>query len=278
MLQWLIEGIKKAIHLHWWIAFCALSLVWKNQMELGLPIRLGIAEGFIFFGTLAIYSLHRWRGAVTKAVGTRFLITQKNTNYLLLQSIISTILSSICFLLLRTETQILASLPIFIAIGYVLPIFGWRLRDWLSLKIIWVAGVWAWLSLLLSVDDGAFLYGSLVWRMFLEQFCWLVALTLGFDLRDRATDKADNVRTIPVLIGEKYTIVLANILLLGAIVLSFYRFSVLNPFFFANMLTYLCSAWAIWCSQKRTNDLYFYGLLDGMICLGALLNGFVILL
>lgn len=263
--RYLSQLIHKAIHLQGWIALCALCLVWKTKLECEQWIGIGAMEGFVFFGTLAVYGLHRWRGGIKKAVGNRFIVAEKNATYLLVQSLLAFCLSGICFLFLTTKEQLVVILPAFIAVSYVLPIVGKRLRDWSVFKLVWVAGVWSWLTIILPSSSNSDLSTTVLG--FVGQFCWLAALTLPFDLRDSAMDKAQNVETIPVLIGKRNTILGAILLLVLAISLTFFRFSPHNPFLYTNTLTYLYSMWVVVKSGNRTDDLFFYGLLDGMMVL-----------
>lgn len=104
-------------------------------------------------------------------------------------------------------------------------------------------------------------YQALIYSV--AQFLFIAALCLLFDIRDLDFDRSKGIKTIPVLIGEKYTrIVVLGIMhaYIGLIVFIDNKI-IITPAVVAFCLTVVLTLFA---SSRRSN-FYYLGLVDGVI-------------
>src|SRR5690606_18217476 len=155
-----------------------------------------------------------------------------------------------------------------LSLGYVLPFLGKnkRLRDIGQIKIFLIAGVWAFITVVLPfVDHGAGFSFALV-LISLERAVFIFAITLPFDIRDMKVDSQELLTTIPGRIGIEKTKLLAYACCAFAVALAFcnylvdaYRISTLV----ALVIAYIITAWLISFSSTTRHDYFYSGLMDG---------------
>jgi len=63
-IQRIIKDLfKKTIDLilysNYWIALCAVAMLWQTLLLLGEPIKIDYLTGVVFFATLFLYAAHR---------------------------------------------------------------------------------------------------------------------------------------------------------------------------------------------------------------------------
>jgi len=204
---------------------------------------------FTFAATLCIYAVHRLVGM--KKVKEfqekyRYHIIEKYRSHILLYALLGGIVSTYYFFQLTTFNQLLIIIPGFIAVGYVLPFFGKqrRLRDFNYVKIFLVAIVWAFITVVLPI--------------------------IPFDIRDLQVDKHIAVKTIPAVIGEKRSKLLAvSLLVIAGLLASCLWFvgSYSTSNFMAILCTYFLTSILIYLSNMEQHDYFFTGFLDGTMIL-----------
>jgi len=272
--------IKKFIDLilysNLWIACCAVAMTWQTQLLLGEPFGLTPLAGLVFFSTLIIYALHRVVGMfkVQDFLNVeRFHVIQTYRSHILFYAAIALVGGAVCFFYLPFSVQLFLVIPGLLSIGYVLPFFGkkrsMRLRDIDMIKIFLVAGVWAYVTVLLPAVEAGIWYEKKVALMFVERSLFIFAITLPFDIRDLKVDKHNKVNTLPAQIGIAYTLRLAFLLMMIFTVLCWFNYTGLP--FFALCISAVSTCLFIYASPHFTHDYYFTGLMDGTMIIQFLL-------
>ena len=108
--------------------------------------------------------------------------------------------------------------------------------------------------------------------MLVERFLFVFAITIPFDIRDMQADTRQRLKTIPLLIGKKNSMIVANtalILFLAVCVLHYNSFALiwLNCAFSLSAVSTL-----FFMNNKRlqATQYYHYGILDGTMLLQGL--------
>ncbi|MEO6305277.1 MAG: UbiA family prenyltransferase, partial [Bacteroidia bacterium] len=109
--------------------------------------------------------------------------------------------------------------------------------------------------------------------MLLERFIFVFAITIPFDIRDMRSDEEAGLQTIPIIIGEKRAMILANIYIFLFLVICFFHYFNTNlaftlPAFFISAITTF-----LFINNKRiqNTNYYHYFVLDGTMLLQGLL-------
>lgn len=238
--------------------------------------------GFVFLATVLIYSTHRIIGIKKLAVVSeqgRFQVIKKYRHHLHIYTAIS--LVGMLWLLPQLSLLVILSLlPLgVVSILYTLPFLGGaRLRDLHYIKIVLIAIVWSGLAVLpIILHQGISVPLAFV---FMEKICFMVAITIPFDVRDLGID--GGLKTIPQLLGINKAYNLAYLLLgmgwlclclalvSGAGIVAGLRIEWLLAVGIIHLLTFAL----LRVSKGKTSDYYFSGALDGTLILrGIILYG-----
>jgi 4-hydroxybenzoate polyprenyltransferase len=119
-----------------------------------------------------------------------------------------------------------------LGLGYSLPVIpiknGWkRLRDISWLKILWISLAYAWLTTFIPVayHSGAMdLLNPDVLCVFTRSFLFVFVLVIPFDIRDVAHDAKNGIKSLPVLLGVKFTLRIAMWLLMAFVFIVLLQF------------------------------------------------------
>ncbi|GAB4131204.1 MAG: hypothetical protein Fur0041_01330 [Bacteroidia bacterium] len=180
------------------------------------------------------------------------------------------------------------TIPFLIAVLYAIPLIptgqSWkRLRDIPYLKVFLIGFVWAWVTVLIPVRQTGydccekeqwFELGRLLW--FLISFCFIVAITVPFDIRDYYDD-AEKLRTIPGVTGVRGAqwIAVLFLILASALMMLFY-FRVSSETIIVYRFGYYAAAFIIWAlitsllifmSTPERHDYFYSFVMDGTIFL-----------
>jgi 4-hydroxybenzoate polyprenyltransferase len=101
----------------------------------------------------------------------------------------------------------------------------------------------------------------------LPRFLFIVAITIPFDIRDLFQDKQNELKTIPVIIGEKKSLGLCQFFLASHLFLLYAFIGKLDANFWALALSVFISGWLIFKSRWEKNEYYYFLLLDGTMIL-----------
>lgn len=156
---------------------------------------------------------------------------------------------------------------------YVIPIIPFykncpSLRDLPYLKIFIIGLVWSLIIVgLPMLDTQSILKINTKLILALTQnFLFIIAITLPFDVRDLKFDEIINLKTIPRLIGVKNSILLAEILLLISIIILFFLLPNLAHFY-GLLIGHLITMFLILLTTQKRKELFFTGLIEGTVLL-----------
>lgn len=147
-----------------------------------------------------------------------------------------------------------------------------RIKDYGFLKIITLALLWTLVTVWLPVSDMP-VNKTLYFFVFAKRFVFMFVLCLLFDIRDIDVDRQENIKTLPVLLGEKKSYLTARVVLL-----LFFLLSCIQNFFFpetgvfiAMLLSAMATFFIVQLSKKINADFFYLAGIDGMMLLQAAL-------
>jgi len=236
--------------------------------------------GLVFCSTLLTYSVHRivgLRKLEEQFIQGRFKIIRQYKSHIVFYTIAS-FMGSIYFLFqLPLTLLLLLIIPAIISGLYTIPIFSnnKRLRDFDFIKIILIALTWAAVALTGIMNDPITATGMLIMALlFIEKFLYIFAITLPFDIRDSTIDNHLDVKTFPAIWGHAKTYKIINVFLMVCLIIMFvigYLIAANIYLYIAIAISYGLNYFAIKISKDKKSDLYYSGLLDGMIIVRSLL-------
>lgn len=185
---------------------------------------------------------------------------------------------------LHWRTIVTFALTGLLALSYNLPFLQFNgskagLRAIPGAKLFIIAAVWALSCVYVPIVDlqsnGFDVPASASVILLIKRFMFVVAITIPFDIRDLFQDQQYQLKTIPVLLGEKGALIFCQILL-GAYITLLFIFS--NPIYYytwALALVTLLTGWVIFKSRWQRNEYYYFLFLDGTLLLQFLVTGSV---
>lgn len=183
------------------------------------------------------------------------------------------------------------------ALGYSIPILGFRWKDLPFIKTLFAPAVVtaATFGLILFVPTptqpsgadmprGWDIFGFLftVIPLVPWAFCHLLFNMLLCDLRDLPGDRACGIRSIPVLWGEKgarrllWTLAVLGQLFLAGLI--HFRHSGALPFVLLSLLTGLYQAWLLQANRRPRSERFYEWAVEGLLYLPALACGLSLIL
>jgi len=234
--------------------------------------------GFIFFSTLASYSIHWYLTDETVEVTdarTSWLAKYKNVHALFF--IVSAV--GCIYFLMKELSYIKWILPaVVLTLIYTAPKFPFRpftsLKKFILAKTALLALMWTYVTSALPLLITEREWQTVHTLFFLNRFTLIFPICILFDIRDKEFDKSIGIKSLVTLLPfSKLKIIFDIIIILNiilSIVLSYYylegtvdNFILLIPTF----LTYVLYHRAI----KTKNDYLFYFTLDGLMAFSPIL-------
>ncbi|HXI00923.1 MAG TPA: hypothetical protein VNI52_11705 [Sphingobacteriaceae bacterium] len=180
------------------------------------------------------------------------------------------------FLFLSATSKILVVFLAIVSITYNLPIFSigdkkFGLRNIPGIKLFLIAFVWSLSVVLLPIlelENNTVLVTSRESILLIaKRFLLIAAITIPFDIRDLFQDKSNELKTIPVLLGEKAAYLFCQVLLGAYVAMLFLFTDSINADFIALTLTAILAGWLIFKSNWNKNEYYYFFYLDGVMIL-----------
>jgi 4-hydroxybenzoate polyprenyltransferase len=279
MNKYLRQALDFLLYSNIFIALCAVSqglvTYWLVEAKPDTYVL-----GLLFCSTLALYNFSILLSKPEKPEISRFQrVRWIFSHYRLMITL--TIISSIAIIplsfFLNTSSNILLIGLGLISIAYNLPIFSiddtrFSLRNIPGVKLFIIAMVWAASCVLLPIFEIAGNnYSTITLNetilLFLKRLFFIAAIAVQFDVRDIFQDKSNRLKTIPVIFGEKNSLLICQVLLASYLLLLFNFTKKIDGNFFALSLTILLSGWLIFKSKWKKNEYYYFLLLDGTMIL-----------
>lgn len=281
-MQLITKFINFVLYSNLWIAIAGITMTAKTLFFLNEPVFVWTpVYGFVFSATLFIYAGHRVIGLKKSEAFTnkgRYKIIAEHKSHIIIYAALGLIGTIVFAFMLSWKTWLYMAVPGLISIAYIFPIFYQkekkRLRDFDDVKIYFVAGVWAIVSVLLPfVEYGHNNYLFLLLSI-LEVFLFVFAITIPFDIRDLNVDSHNEVKTIPARLGvvkaKKIALLLlalSYIILLISMNYVDIRMILNNYILIFISISYLVTSLLIFYSDNTRKDFYYTGFLDGTMIL-----------
>ena len=245
----------------------AVALVLNFYIITNESVNLNVL-GFVFFATLFTYNFQRLLKIYLKINGSgdrvEWITTHKIVVYTL--TIISFLFTLYFTIIFFQSVWILLFISGVISFFYVwrIPLLkGKNLRDLPGIKIYLIAFVWVVICVFLptvlnkniEVNGFTFLIGFIM-------FIFLVSITIPFDIRDIDLDEKSK-KTIPQLIGVRKAVYLSIFLLIVSQVLL----QCIVPFNMGIWIFTITAIYVLLKSKKTQPELYFSGIVDGLLIL-----------
>lgn len=281
----LIYLLRNVVYSNLFVSFCITLLAHQTYLLLELPqTNTFFVLAFIFCSTFFTYNFQRiYRlnsfELVGKLIGIRLSWIIRNRKKLFFASILSAC-GSLFFVLQLSFKVFFLILPLAIfSILYVIPFVNRddkkiAIRDLPFAKIFIISLVWSLVMVALPIADAegiGKLKESSSLFLLSEQFLFIFAITLPFDIRDLRHDMESNIKTIPTYLGIRKTIILSHIILVVFLALKAIQFYGFNQMtlerFVATSITVVIVMIIIAFTNRRRPELFFSGLIDGTMLL-----------
>ncbi len=280
----LIFLIRVLVYSNLFVSLCVTSLTHQTYILLKIPQDdKYYLLTFVFCSTFFAYNFQRivrikFRELLGKQIGIRLSWIVRNRRPLLLTSLLAGVISAFTMLFLSLQIIILTIPLAFFSIFYVMPVFNLDskkvgLRNFPYIKIFLIAIVW---SMVITALPYFNCYSISHWKnsnfllLLLEQFLFIIAITLPFDVRDIKYDLEAKMKTIPTAIGVKKTIFLSEFLLLCFFGLKYYQYLLhqisLNQLISLAIVTLLSGIFLSFTKTKRA-ELFYSGIIEGTMIL-----------
>jgi 4-hydroxybenzoate polyprenyltransferase len=260
-----------------YIAIGAFCLAQSTAVQLQLQIPLLAYSLLVFFATLFVYNFQRI-----------FYIPQENTalhsvrrawifgNPSIIKGLAGLGFIGVVITFFYVNFHILFYLSplLILSLAYFAPFVKLRKNAFfklLTLVIVWTMATAVVPILLahLSLSEPKNYLHLLI------RFCFMTAICIPFDIRDLKIDKADNISTIPHLLGENLTrwLAFAFMMAYDALIILDYQLHFLPAFIFVMLLlsAVLNTILVVMSSSKRSEYFFTAGIDGTMILQGALL-------
>jgi 4-hydroxybenzoate polyprenyltransferase len=264
------------------ISLAAVSLTLETQVQLGMKPQLYPYIFLIFFATLFVYNLHR---LITVITNKEALHTAKHKwvkqHLLLFYGVVIVSVIGFLWAVALADKKVLMSLaPIaLLTIFYSFPVFKnkkvlFRLREIPFLKIFLISLVWSLSTILLPIIKSEAAYDKVhIMSMLLERFLFVFAITIPFDIRDMEIDIKEQLKTIPVVMGTKRSLIIANSLLVVFTIICLFHYKSTSLIWLnvAFVLSVVSTFYFLNSKKIQAIHFYHYGILDGTLLLQGIL-------
>lgn len=236
---------------------------------------------FLFCSTLLIYNLSMLLSKPKNPKQSPFRRVQWIfSHYRLIISI--TLIAALCIIplglwYLSVQSQLLMAFIGIIALAYNFPFLHLNekkigLRNLPGIKLFLIGFVWAISCVLLPIVELESTFAikvSLGETLLLvaKRFLFICAITIPFDIRDLFQDKLYELKTIPVMLGEKKALFFCQGLLALYLILLVLFTKTLNLEVLALASTIFLAGWLIFKSNLKKNEYYYFFFLDGTMIL-----------
>lgn len=240
---------------------------------------------FLFLSTLVIYNLSMLLAKPKDQANSKFKRVRwifEHHRFTVSTTLISVLaLIPIGLFYLSLDAKILMFFTGIVACAYNFPflILNNRkigLRNLPGIKLFLIALVWSVSSVLLPIveAESTLLIKISFTETFLltaKRFLFIAAITIPFDIRDLFQDKLYELKTIPVMLGEKGAYLFCQILLALYIILLVIFTKQINSDVIGLSLTMFLTGWLIFKANIKKNEYYYFFFLDGTMLLQYLI-------
>lgn len=265
----MISILKSVFYANFWVAFNVLALSKTTEILFNFNTTTNY-NFFVFFSTLLVYNFHRLykdQFYFEKNISKRMMMFKNQKVPLVILCLVSFIICLYVFMMEFYWKDVLILIPfVLISLWYVvpLPMSLKTLRELPFVKSFLVAFVWMYMTVIFPLKHYDIVLSSETIEYALMVFLFITAITLPFDIRDR---QVDNIKTVPIAIGDHHTMILSELLMflycLIIVQANFYSWKLL----FSAIIFVIVIAF----SNKKRGEFYYIGVLDGLPLLQLLI-------
>ena len=260
-----------------YVALGAVCLTQSTLIQIGSKNYLVEYSLLTFFSTLFIYNLQRIFYKSQKDISLHSIRRKwifENQFSIKLLAFIG--FGGICATFFYNDIKVAFYLSplLILSLAYFLPWIKLRKSPWF--KLLTLVLVWTMVTSVVPILLGS---SEVITKHHLlhivVRFCFMMAICIPFDIRDLLIDAADNISTIPHLMGENKTRWFATSWMLIYILLIIFEFvsGMFNaPQFYALLFSALINTVIVFMSNSKRSEYFYVAGIDGtMILQGVLL-------
>ena len=267
------------------IAVCAMAQTTLTYLLLQVPINLNVVA-LLGVATLFLYNLSLILSKPQDYKSSPFLRVNWFFSHFRLM-IIFTALAFLATVALALNLSLSSIVLLFsisiLALSYNLPVlkiensrFG--LRNIPGAKLFIISFVWAcscvWVPIVELKSQNLSITGVDTFLLVAKRFLFVMAITLPFDIRDVYQDRRFHLKTIPIFIGEKKSLILCQLLLLVYISFLLLFIENINSTAIALIAVAVFTGFLIIQSKYKKNEYFYFLFLDGTLLLQLIAVGF----
>ncbi len=262
------------------IAFCAVAQGMVSYYLLKLPPDKYVLA-FLFFSTLLVYNLSMLLAKPKEPQQSPFKRVRWIFSHHRL-TISITLIACLCIIplglwYLSFQAQLLMVFVGILALAYNFPFLKLNdkkigLRNIPGIKLFLIALVWSLSCVLLPIVQVESTFGISITLgetvlLVAKRFLFICAITIPFDIRDLFQDKLYELKTIPVILGEKKAWIFCQAFLIIYLILLILFTKNIDLDVIGLTLTILLTGWLIFKSNIKRNEYYYFFFLDGTMFL-----------
>jgi 4-hydroxybenzoate polyprenyltransferase len=264
----MIKGFKFITYTNIWVSLGAAAFTAFSYVAYPIPVNYYYLL-FVFSATLSVYNFHRlirfFNPKTNPHLSERHLWIIKHLKALKITTLLASALLIWATIHLPFVPLMQLLLPVTAVIAlYVLPDnrFFKGLRHLPFLKLLLVGFIWSYVAVFIPFSLQKI---SVPVYFFIAQILFIIAITLPFDIRDIAIDKAENVTGIATAFGQKGAKITAYALLLLALWLASYDLHLLSKVFWTYGISIVVCLPIVYFSAPKNPELYFSGLVESAL-------------
>lgn len=279
MNKYLRQSIDLLLYSNVFVALCAVAQALVTYQLLKIEPEIFVL-GILFSSTLAVYNFSILlckpeNPSSSSSARIRWIFAHHRMMITL--SIISILSIIPLSLFLSTTAMILLIGLALISVAYSIPLFSiqekkFGLRNIPGLKLFLIASVWSLSCVLLPIlemENNQLIFISLNDTLLLltNRFLFIAAITVPFDIRDIYQDKFYELKTIPLLFGERWALIISQGMLVTYLSLLVLFTQQFDSNFFGLCLSIIITGWLIYRSKWKKDEYYYLLFLDGTMIL-----------
>jgi 4-hydroxybenzoate polyprenyltransferase len=270
---------------NFFIALCAVAQGLVTYLLLKQPPDKYVLL-FLFCSTLLIYNLSMLLSKPKNPQQSPFKRVQWIfSHHRLIISI--TLVAALCIIplgiwYLSIQSKLLMVFIGIIALAYNFPFLKLNdkkigLRNLPGIKLFLIAFVWSTSCVLLPIVELESTFNTIsislgeTLLLVAKRFLFICAITIPFDIRDLFQDKLYELKTIPVMLGERKAWIFCQALLVLCLVLLILFTKTINLEVIGLASTIFLAGWLIFKSSLKRNEYYYFFFLDGTMILQFLI-------
>ncbi len=280
MIKYLKSIFNEFVFGNYFIAACALGMIFSTYIINELPLQFTSSAIFVTSATYLLYNFHRHSfhidysdtKSIIKTVKVIRLKFSERAGYLF------AVLLLIIELFRLPENVFPYLIPLaLLAIAYSAPLIKingkkLRLKEVYFVKTPVIALVWALTTTIIPlVEQNISLLSSFVFWQIVSKTLFIFALCIPFEMRDMEIDRKNNVSTLAVVHGRKFTLVFGVIIIFLEIISPHLMSPLPARLIFALDITSVVALLFIINQNSNRSPFYYKFFVDGTMILRFIL-------